>query len=100
VEGQRRCTDFQRLFRHPSHEGRTPVLLARYLPRVREGDKRIVVVGGEPYGAYLRRDADGHWVQNVRRGGTCEIAAVSGADRALIAETSRAYLDAGIHVLG
>jgi glutathione synthase/RimK-type ligase-like ATP-grasp enzyme len=100
VEGQRRYTDFPSLFRHLSHDGRTPVLLARYLPRVREGDKRIVVVGGEPYGAYVRRAADGHWVQNVSRGGTCEIADVSDADRALIIETSLNYLAAGINVLG
>jgi glutathione synthase/RimK-type ligase-like ATP-grasp enzyme len=67
---------------------------------VREGGKRIVVVGGEPYGAYLRRAADGHWVQNVSRGGTFEVADVSDTDRALISETSRAYLDAGINVPG
>jgi glutathione synthase/RimK-type ligase-like ATP-grasp enzyme len=100
VEGQRRYADFKSLFRHLSNKSRSPVLFARYLPRVREGDKRIVVVGGEPCGAYVRRAADGHWVQNVSRGGTCEIAEVSDADRALIAETSRAYLDAGINVLG
>jgi glutathione synthase/RimK-type ligase-like ATP-grasp enzyme len=100
VEGQRRYVDFEGLFRHLSRDGETPVLFARYLPRVREGDKRIVVVGGEPYGAYLRRAADGHWVQNVSRGGTCEIADVSDDDRALITETSRTYLGAGINVLG
>jgi glutathione synthase/RimK-type ligase-like ATP-grasp enzyme len=100
VEGQRCYADFQSLFRHLSRNRRTPVLFARYLRRVREGDKRIVAVGGEPYGAYLRRAADGHWVQNVSRGGTCEITDVSDADHALVTETSRAYLEAGIHVLG
>jgi glutathione synthase/RimK-type ligase-like ATP-grasp enzyme len=100
VEGQRGYADFDGLFAHLSHQGRTPVLFVQYLPRVREGDKRIVVVNGEPYGAYLRRAADGHWVQNVSRGGTCELDEVTTADRALIDETCRPYLDAGIHVLG
>ncbi len=100
VEGQRRWSDFGSLFRHLTHDGRDSVLLARYLPRVCEGDKRIVVVGGEPYGAYLRRAADGHWVQNVSRGGRCDLDRVTDADRVLIAETSRAYLDVGINLLG
>jgi glutathione synthase/RimK-type ligase-like ATP-grasp enzyme len=100
VEGRRGWPDFDCLFRHLTQGRREPLLLARYLPRVCEGDKRIVVVGGEPYGAYLRRAADGHWVQNVSRGGRCELDLVSDADRALVAQTSRPYLEVGINLLG
>jgi glutathione synthase len=100
VEGQRGYPDFDALFAHLSHHGREPVLLARFLPRVCEGDKRIIVVGGEIYGAYLRRAADGHWVQNVSRGGTVDLDVVTDSDRKLIEDTGDAWLELGINVLG
>ncbi len=77
-----------------------PVLLMRYLPRVTGGDKRLVVVGGEIQGAYLRRSQRGHWVQNVSQGARCERVAASDADRALVAATRGPYAALGIRLLG
>jgi glutathione synthase/RimK-type ligase-like ATP-grasp enzyme len=100
VEGRRGYPDFASLFRHLTQSSTEPVLLARYLPRVCEGDKRIVVVGGEVYGAYLRRAADGHWVQNVSRGGQVQLDTVTDADRAIVDGTTPAWSALGINVLG
>ena len=61
---------------------------------------RVVVVDGEIYGGYLRRSADGHWVQNVSLGGGCELVPVGSTERVAIAATFQAYQRAGIHVLG
>ncbi len=100
IEGSRVVERFSELFASLTGGGWQPVLLMRYLPRVTEGDKRVVVVDGEIYGGYLRRSADGHWVQNVSLGGDCELAPVQNAERAAIAATYRRYQRAGIHVLG
>src|SRR4029434_1352461 len=34
--------------------GRRPIMAQRYLPEIRKGDKRVVVLDGEPLGAVLR----------------------------------------------
>jgi len=39
--------------------GRIPVVAQAYLPAVREGDKRIILLGGEPLGAVLRIPREG-----------------------------------------
>jgi glutathione synthase/RimK-type ligase-like ATP-grasp enzyme len=65
-----------------------------------EGDRRIIVVDGEIYGAYLRVSPEGHWIQNVSYGAGCELMPVEARDREIVAATCQPYLDAGIHVLG
>jgi len=48
---------------------REPVMVQRYLPEVREGDKRIILVEGEPVGAVLRVPAEGEARANLHVGG-------------------------------
>ncbi len=100
VEGSRCFDDFAALFAHLLAGEAGPLLWMRYLPRVVQGDKRLLVVDGEIYGAYLRRSTRGHWVQNVSVGAVCEPAEPGEADRELVAATAPAYRAAGIHVLG
>ena len=72
----------------------------RYLKRVDEGDKRVVVVDGEIYGAYIRRSQSGHWVNNVSGDGECTLAEITDAEREAIAKTVGHYRDRGLHTLG
>ena len=44
----------------------------RYLPAVREGDKRIILIEGEPVGAVLRVPAKGEARANLHVGGTAK----------------------------
>jgi glutathione synthase len=48
---------------------REPVIVQRYLPEVREGDKRIILVDGEPAGAINRVPAGGEARSNMHAGG-------------------------------
>jgi glutathione synthase len=48
---------------------REPVMAQRYLPEVREGDKRIILIDGEPIGGVLRVPADGEARANLHVGG-------------------------------
>jgi len=77
------------------------VELVRFLPRVTAGDKRVVVVDGEIYGAYIRRSASGHWVHNVSSSDSmCYPAEVSDFERQAVAETVPLYRDYGFYTLG
>lgn len=56
----------------------------RYLPAVREGDKRILLVEGEPLGAVLRVPAAGETRSNLHVGGRPVKAVVDDHDRRII----------------
>lgn len=61
-----------------THFGEEYVIAQRYLPEVRQGDKRILLVDGEPVGAFLRVPAEDDHRSNMHVGGSvsaCEITA-------------------------
>ena len=77
-----------------------PMQLMRYLNRVDAGDKRVLVVDGEIYGAFVRRSKSGYWVNNISGDGECEPAEVSAAEREAIVRTVGQYRDRGLVTLG
>ncbi len=48
---------------------REPVMVQRYLPEIRRGDKRIILVEGEPVGGVLRVPPEGEARANLHVGG-------------------------------
>ncbi len=48
---------------------REPIITQRYLPEIRQGDKRIILVDGEPAGAVTRLPAAGEARANFHAGG-------------------------------
>ncbi len=57
------------------------VMAQRYLPEVRRGDKRIVVLAGEPLGAVLRVPRADEHRGNIHVGGQCVKAEITARDR-------------------
>ena len=51
---------------------REPMIVQRYLPEVRQGDKRIILVDGEPVGAVSRVPAEGEARANMHVGGRAQ----------------------------
>lgn len=51
---------------------REPVIVQKYLPEVRQGDKRIILVDGVPAGAINRIPAEGESRSNLHVGGRAE----------------------------
>ncbi|HZD26157.1 MAG TPA: glutathione synthase [Alphaproteobacteria bacterium] len=49
---------------------REPIIVQRYLPEVRRGDKRIILIDGEAVGAINRVPAEGEARSNMHVGGT------------------------------
>jgi glutathione synthase len=64
--------------------GRRAVMAQRYLPAIREGDKRILLLEGEPIGAVLRVPADAEHRANLHVGGEARRAALDDADRRIV----------------
>lgn len=49
---------------------REPLIAQRYLPEIRQGDKRIILIDGEPVGAVSRMPQDGEARANFHAGGS------------------------------
>jgi glutathione synthase len=91
---------FSEMFLHVTKGSSEHILLMSYLPRVTEGNRRIVVMDGEIFGTYIRRSKSGHWVQNVSFGSTCDLMPVTEEDRRMVEATAPYYQQAGIRLLG
>ena len=76
-----------------------PFQLVRFLENGSRGDKRVIVVNEEIYGAYLRRNSES-WVHNVSAGAEVLPATVTPKEREIIKATAARYSDLGIHTLG
>jgi glutathione synthase len=64
-----------------TESGRKMIMAQRYLPEIRQGDKRIIVLNGEPLGAVLRVPSEEEHRGNIHVGGQCVRAEVSARDR-------------------
>jgi glutathione synthase len=85
--------------------GREPVIAQKFLPAVSQGDKRILLVDGEPVGAVNRVPAAGQVRSNLRVGGTAEQVELTARDKELCAIIgpelkARGLLFVGIDVIG
>jgi glutathione synthase len=58
-----------------------PIMGQRYISEIRDGDKRLIVLDGEPLGCTLRVPRDDEHRGNIHVGGNCIKAEVTGRDR-------------------
>jgi glutathione synthase len=58
-----------------------PIMGQRYIPEIRDGDKRLIVLNGEPLGCTLRVPRDDEHRGNIHVGGNCVKAEVTARDR-------------------
>ena len=84
---------------------REPVIVQRYLPEVRQGDKRIILVDGELAGAINRVPAAGEARSNMHVGGRPEPTELSPRERDICAAIGpelkrRGLIFTGIDVIG
>jgi glutathione synthase len=72
----------------------------RYLPAVRRGDKRILLVDGEPIGAVMRVPAENEVRSNLHVGGRPERAVLDERDRLIIDTVAPALRRDGLFFVG
>ncbi|ATQ44717.1 glutathione synthase [Caulobacter mirabilis] len=85
--------------------GRDQVIAQKFIPAVSKGDKRILLVDGEPVGAINRVPAEGQVRSNLARGGRAEAVELTARDQELCAIIGpelkrRGLLFVGIDVIG
>ncbi len=76
------------------------VMAQRYLPEVRQGDKRILLLEGEFLGAVLRVPAEAEVRANLHVGGRPEKAELSDADRRIIERVGPVLVEEGLFFVG
>ncbi len=84
---------------------REPLIAQRYLADVRKGDKRIILVDGEPVGAINRVPSDGEARSNMHAGGRPEHADLTAREREICAKIGPrlkqlGFIFVGIDVIG
>ncbi|WEX77719.1 glutathione synthase [Sinorhizobium numidicum] len=84
---------------------REPFIAQEYLPAVRKGDKRILLVDGEPVGAINRVPAEHDSRSNMHVGGRAEATELTAREREICARIgpalkTRGFLFVGIDVIG
>ena len=77
-----------------------PVMIQEFLPEVIEGDKRILIVNGEPVGAINRRPRSGEFRSNLALGGKAEITELSTKDQKICRELSPILKKEGLFFVG
>jgi glutathione synthase len=84
---------------------REPVIVQRYVPEVRQGDKRIILVDGEFAGAINRVPAKGEARSNMHVGGRPEATTLTAREKGICAALApelkrRGLIFTGIDVIG
>jgi len=84
---------------------REPLIVQKFLPAVRHGDKRIILVDGEPVGAINRVPAAGETRSNMHVGGRPEKVALTDRDHEICAAIGpllreKGQVFVGIDVIG
>ena len=82
-----------------------PIIAQAYLPAVRQGDKRVLILDGEPVGAINRVPAEGEARSNMHVGGRAEAIELDERDREICARLApelkrRRLVLTGIDVIG
>jgi glutathione synthase len=79
---------------------REPIIAQAYLPEIRQGDKRIILVDGKPVGAVSRIPADGEARANFHAGGQAAVAALTPREAEICAAIGPALSERGLIFVG
>jgi glutathione synthase len=79
---------------------REPLMIQRYEPAVRVGDKRIILIDGEPAGAINRVPAAGEARSNMHVGGRAEKSGLTARDREICARIGPTLREQGLIFVG
>ena len=83
-----------------THQQALPVMVQAFLPAVTEGDKRILLVDGDPLGAVNRKPAAGEFRSNLAVGGAPEACELTDQERRICAELAPALRAEGLFFVG
>ncbi len=77
-----------------------PVMMQKFIPEVQDGDKRIIIVDGQPLGAINRIPNEGDFRSNLAMGGKAEQTTLSNAEKKICLELSQHLQEEGLFFVG
>ncbi len=83
-----------------THKYREPIIIQRYLPEVRQGDKRIILVDGVPAGGVSRIPAAGDARANFHAGGSALKTELTSREREICEAIGPALAERGLIFVG
>lgn len=83
-----------------TENGARLIMAQRYLPEVRRGDKRVIVLDGEPIGAVLRVPREDENRSNIHVGGRCVKTEITARDREICRALAPALRRFGLYFVG
>ena len=92
--------NFHALVEATTNDGRCAAMVQEYLPQVRTGDKRILVLDGVPLGAILRVPPSDDARCNLHVGGRAEPACLAAADEAIVQRLAPRLRADGLYFVG
>jgi glutathione synthase len=92
--------NFNAIVEAQTDTGRRVAMTQEFLPAVHEGDKRVLVLGGEPLGALLRVPASDDVRSNLAVGGRAVKTPITDSERALVAKLKPSLLRDGLYFVG
>lgn len=97
--------NFNSLLELFTQQSREPLIAQKYLPQVRQGDKRVILVDGLPKGAVLRVPAQGEARANLHVGGKAQATELTAREMDICAAIGPSLKEmglifAGIDVIG
>jgi len=76
------------------------IMAQRYLPEIRSGDKRLILLDGDPIGAVLRVPREDEHRGNIHVGGSCVKAPLTDRDRVIAAAVAPCLRRDGLYFVG
>ena len=92
--------DWQDKVRHSTHDQSHWVVAQEYLPAASKGDKRILLIDGEPIGGILRVHAEGVELNNLDAGGKAVACELDADDLEICAAIKDDLIDKGVIFCG
>lgn len=83
-----------------TENGQKLVMGQRYLPEIRQGDKRIIVLSGEPLGAVLRVPLEEETRGNIHVGAQCVHTEITPRDQEICRALSPLLIEDGLYFAG
>ena len=77
-----------------------PVMMQKFIPEVEKGDKRIIIVNGEPFGAINRIPQEGDFRSNLAMGGKPEKSELNFNEKKICNELSDQLKSEGLFFVG
>lgn len=83
-----------------TQNGQLPVMIQKYLPQAEQGDKRVLLLAGQPVGCFIRVPDKNDFRGNMHSGAKWKASQLTKRDHEIIASLSPRLESLGLHFVG